>query len=109
MNSQNLWIVVAGCILATFFWRFLGAVVVKRMVGRGDFYEWINCVSYALVAGLIFRMIVIPQSDLAVLPLWSRLFAAGLAFAAYFLFKRSLLAGVATGSACFALMVQFEV
>lgn len=108
MSTQTLWIIVVGCILATFFWRFMGAVVVRKVAQGGDFYEWVSCVSYALVAGLVFRMIILPQSDLAVLSIWSRLVAVALAFAAYFLFKRNLLAGVATGSACVSILVMFD-
>ncbi|MCP4430134.1 MAG: AzlD domain-containing protein [Gammaproteobacteria bacterium] len=109
MNTQTLWIIVTGCIIATFFWRLLGAIVVQRMAERGELYEWVNCVSYALVAALVFRMIIIPQSDLAILSIWSRVSAVGLAFIIYFLFKRNLLAGVAAGSACFSIMVAFDI
>lgn len=108
MNRETLWIVVIGCILATFLWRLLGAMVVRRFAGSGDFFEWVNCVSYTLVAGLVFRMMILPQSDLAMLSIWSRLAALGLAFAAYFLFKRNLLAGVAAGSACLSLLVIID-
>lgn len=108
MSSETLWIVVIGCILATFGWRLVGAMVVRKVSQGGDFYEWVSCVSYALVAGLVFRMIMIPQSDLAIVSTGSRVTAVGLAFLAYFLFKRNLLAGVAIGSACLSLMVVFE-
>ena len=40
MQLTTLWVIVSGCILATFFWRLLGVVVVQRIALQGDFYEW---------------------------------------------------------------------
>ncbi len=109
MNAQELWMIVIGCILATFIWRFLGAVVVRKMPAQGDFFEWITCVSYAMVAGLVFRMIMLPQSELATLSIGVRVSAVVLAFVAYFLFKRNLLAGVVAGSVSLSLLAGLSV
>lgn len=104
MSYQTLWIIVIGSILSTFIWRFLGAVVVRKISAQGDLFEWVTCVSYAMVAGLVFRMIILPQSELATLSLGVRILAVVLAFVAYFLFRRNLLAGVVVGSASLSLM-----
>jgi hypothetical protein len=50
-----------------------------------------------MVAGLIFRMIVMPESELASVSLPIRVAAVAIAFGAYFLFKRRLVAGVVAG------------
>ncbi|MDH5353777.1 MAG: AzlD domain-containing protein [Gammaproteobacteria bacterium] len=109
MNTQTLWIIVIGSILATFVWRFLGAVVVRKIPAQGDLFEWVTCVSYAMVAGLVFRMIILPQSDLATLSIGIRVSAVVIAFAAYFLFKRNLLAGVVAGGVSLSLMASSSV
>ena len=109
MNSQALWTIVIGCILATFIWRFVGAAVVRTISARGDFFEWVSCVSYAMVAGLVFRMIMLPQSELAALSIGIRVSALMLAFIAYFLFKRNLLAGVVAGSVSLSLMAGLSI
>ncbi len=109
MSTQELWIVVIGSILATFVWRFLGAAVVRNISAQGDFFEWVSCVSYAMVAGLVFRMIIMPKSELASLPVSVRISALVLAFIAYFLFKRNLLAGVITGGISLSLMATLTI
>ncbi len=60
-----MWSIVLGCAAATFLWRGLGVAVVRRIDADGAIFQWVNCVSYAMVAGLIFRMIILPQSELA--------------------------------------------
>jgi branched-subunit amino acid transport protein len=106
MAEQSLWLIVIGCVSATFIWRLLGAVVVKQFHAQGDFFEWVTCVSYAMIAGLVFRMIMIPESELAVLSLQFRGAAVVIAFAAYFIFKRSLLAGVLAGGSSLSLFAS---
>ncbi len=107
MKPELLWTIVLGCGAATFAWRALGVVVVQRIDPRGAFFQWITCVSYAMVAGLIFRMLVLPESQLATVSLPIRLAAIGLAFAAYFVFGRRLVAGVLAGGLGLSAMVQW--
>jgi len=97
MQTESLWLIVLSCAAATFIWRALGVVVVKRIDAQGVFFQWITCVSYAMVAGLIFRMIILPESELAAVSLTVRIAAVAIAFGAYYLFKRRLIAGVVAG------------
>ncbi len=62
MQAESLWLIVLACAAATFVWRALGVVVVKRIDAGGALFQWVTCVSYAMVAGLIFRMIIMPES-----------------------------------------------
>ena len=97
MQIDNFWLIVLACGAATFFWRALGVLVTRRIDANGAFFRWITCVSYAMVAGLIFRMIVMPESELATVSLPIRVSAVAIAFGAYILFKRRLVAGVVAG------------
>jgi len=97
MQTDSLWLIVLGCAAATFIWRALGVAVVKRIDAHGAFFQWITCVSYAMVAGLVFRMIVMPESELAAVSLTTRIAAVAIAFAAFYLFKQRLVAGVLAG------------
>jgi len=108
-SAEWLWLIVLGCGLATFFWRGLGVLVVRRIDPDGAFFKWVTCVSYAMVAGLIFRMLVMPESDLAVVGLPIRLGAVAIAFAAYHLFGRRLVAGVLAGGSSLAAMAHWFV
>ncbi|MGD2172179.1 MAG: AzlD domain-containing protein [Gammaproteobacteria bacterium] len=103
---EFLWLVVLGCGAATFLWRGLGVLVVRRIDPDGAFFKWIACVSYAMLAGLIFRMLAMPESDLAGVGLPIRLGAIAIAFAAYFAFGRRLVAGVLAGSLSLASMAH---
>ncbi len=107
MPAESLWLIVLGCGAATFVWRALGVVVVKRIDSNGAFFQWITCVSYAMVAGLVFRMIIMPESELATVSLPIRIAALVMAFAAFFLFKRRLLAGVVAGGVSLSAMVTW--
>jgi branched-subunit amino acid transport protein len=107
MNNESLWLIVLGCFAATFFWRLLGVIVVKKIDPDGAVFEWVSCVSYAMVAGLIFRMIMMPESELANVPLLIRLAALVIAFTVYFTFRRMLLAGVLAGSVSLSVMVSW--
>ncbi len=107
MSNETLWLIVLGCAAATFIWRLLGVVVVKKINPDGALFEWVTCVSYAMVAGLIFRMIIMPESRLAEVSLLVRCAAVAIAFAAYFGFRRMLLAGVLAGSVSLSVMVSW--
>ena len=106
-SAEFLWLVVLGCGLATFVWRGLGVLVVRRIDPEGAFFKWVACVSYAMVAGLIFRMLMMPESDLAQVSLPLRLAAVAIAFAAYYVSGRRLVAGVVAGGTSIAAMAQW--
>ena len=107
MQIETLWLIVLGCGVATFVWRFLGVVVVKRIDANGAIFQWITCVSYAMLAGLIYRMVIMPESELAGVSLVIRIVAVAIAFAAYFLFRRRLVAGVLAGGISLSAMAQW--
>ena len=104
MTVEWLWLVLLGCSAATFLWRGAGVILVRRIDADSAIFQWITCVSYAMVAGLVFRMLIIPESELAQLPLWLRGSAIALAFAAYFIAGQRLVAGVVTGGVSLSLM-----
>ena len=106
MQTEYLWLIVLACGVATFAWRLAGVLVTRRIDANGAFFRWITCVSYAMVAGLIFRMIILPESELAEVPLFERIGAVMIAFAAYFLFRRRLVAGVVAGGFSLSMMVH---
>jgi branched-subunit amino acid transport protein len=107
MPVDSFWLIVLACAAATFVWRALGVMVARRIDANGAFFQWITCVSYAMVAGLIFRMIILPESDLAGVSLPIRIAAVAIAFAAYFLFKRRLVAGVLAGGLSLSALVAW--
>ncbi|MCG6891055.1 MAG: AzlD domain-containing protein [Gammaproteobacteria bacterium] len=107
MAADSFWLIVLACAAATFVWRALGVLVARRIDANGAFFRWVTCVSYAMVAGLIFRMIILPESDLAGVSLPVRIAAVAIAFGAYFLFKRRLVAGVLAGGVSLSALVTW--
>jgi len=107
MAADSLWLIVLACAAATFLWRALGVLVARRIDANGAFFRWVTCVSYAMVAGLIFRMIILPESDLAGVSLPVRIAAVAIAFGAYFLFRRRLVAGVLAGGVSLSALVTW--
>ena len=104
MSTETLWLILLGCATATFAWRGAGVLLVRRINADGAFFEWVTCVSYAMLAGLIFRMLILPESELATVPLWLRCSAIAISFAAYFIAGKRLVAGVLAGGASLSLL-----
>ncbi|MFZ9314068.1 MAG: AzlD domain-containing protein [Burkholderiaceae bacterium] len=76
---MNELIVVLAAALGTYGWRFLGLVLSGRIRTDSEFFQWISCVTYAMVAGLVFRIVVLPVGLLAQIPLGTRLICIGAA------------------------------
>ena len=83
----ELWLLVLACAVGTYLWRGLGVPLSGR----------IACVAYAMVAGLITRIIVMPTGMLAHSLLMDRLLACALALIAFHASRRNLFVGVGGG------------
>lgn len=79
---QFLVIIVAGW-LATDIWRALGVLLGNRLDERSEALIWVRSVATALVMAVTSKLIVFPTGSLAGTPLWLRLAAAGIGFAAF--------------------------
>lgn len=95
----ELWLLVAGCVLGTYLWRGVGVLLSGRISVNSEIFSWIACVAYAMVAGLVSRIVVMPSGMLADTALGERLIACGIALAAYYLGRRNILIGVGAGVA----------
>jgi len=95
---NTLEFLVLACALATYVWRGLGAAISGRVRAEGPLFTWLGCVAYAMLAGLVARIIVLPLGTLEATALWQRLAAGAIALAAYFLLTRkNLFVGVIAG------------
>lgn len=104
---EALWLPLALAVgaLVTYMWRGLGVALAGRIDPEGVAFEWVACVAYALLAGLIARIIVLPGGILAEAALADRLLGAGVALAAYFwLTRQNMLLGVAAGAGSLVLL-----
>lgn len=90
--------------LITYAWRGLGVLLSGRIDPEGPVFEWVGCVAYALLAGLIARMIVLPIGPLEATALGARLAAAAVALAMFFLARKNIGLGVAAGAGALVLL-----
>ena len=102
MGEVSAWwpiaVLTAGA-LATYAWRALGVALSGRISPEDRVFDWVACIAYALLAGLIARMILLPAGPLIALGLPERVGAAGLALAVFFLTRRNMPLGIACGVA----------
>ncbi|MEM1399294.1 MAG: AzlD domain-containing protein [Pseudomonadota bacterium] len=97
---------IAGAAIATYFWRGLGVLLAGRLPADSPAVAWIACIAYAMLAGLISRMILLPIGPLATTTLGARIAATIIALALFYLTRRNLIAGVAAGGAALVLLSQ---
>lgn len=91
--------------LVTYAWRGLGIVLAGRLRTDGRLFEWVAAVAYALMAGLIARMIVLPSGPLAGTALAERLLAAAAGVLVWCLWRRGgVLPGCVAGCGSLALL-----
>ena len=95
--AAELWLLMLACGAATYLWRGLGVLLSGRLNPHSVVFEWVSCVAYALVAGLIARIIVAPSGLLAQTALTDRLLSCVVAFVAYRLARRNMFAGLLCG------------
>lgn len=112
MVEQNgtlwIWAAVAASAVGTYIWRAFGVAAAKHIRDDGAPARWIACVAYAILAGLIARMIVLPIGVLTEAPLIDRLGALALGFAVFFALKRNLVVGVLAALAAFIAVTTYR-
>lgn len=106
-GTVQIWAVVVLSALATYVWRALGVAIAGKVNPDSEAFRLFTCVAYAMLAGLIARMILLPAGVLAETPLSYRLIAVGAAIAVFFALRRGLAPGAATGVAVFWLLLAF--
>jgi branched-subunit amino acid transport protein len=97
----RLWIVLLVATAVTYVWRGAAVAIAKQISPTGAVSQWFSCVAYAMLAGLIARIIVFPIGILAETLLIDRLIATGVSLTFFFLFRRNVLIGTVGGIAVF--------
>jgi branched-subunit amino acid transport protein len=98
---MEIFALTLACVLATYFWRALAVVFSGRLTVDSEIFRWVECVAYAMVAGLMVRIVLLPSGVLAASPVADRVAGCVVALAVYGLLKRNLLAGMGAGVAFF--------
>lgn len=99
MGDEEIWLVIGLTAVVTYLPRALGVALAGRIDPNGPVFQFVACIAYALLAGLIARMILFPVGPLQETALGNRLAAAALAFAVFLMMRRSVMLGVLAGTA----------
>lgn len=99
-----LWLLIGLAALVTYGWRGGGVLLGRKIDIESPMFRWASAVAYALLAGLVARMIIFPEGPLAETELASRLAATAAAAAVFFLTRRNLLLGVLAGMVVLVLL-----
>lgn len=97
-------LIITLAAIASYASRGLGALLSGRISPDSAVVDWITCVTYALMAGMVVRMIALPIGALTTTPDWMRLVSTVIGLAVFFTSRRNVAAGVAAGSLTLALL-----
>ena len=109
MNERaELWLLIGGAIAATYIWRLIGTLLAQKIDPNSNLFQWFTCVAYAMIAGLISRMLWLPVGPLAETALWIRLTGAAIGLAVFFLVGRRVLLSVGAGLGAFIMLISIS-
>jgi branched-subunit amino acid transport protein len=104
----ELWLLVLASSVATYLWRGVGVPLSGRIRVESELFKWVACVTYAMLAGLVSRLLVMPGGMLAETLLVERLAACAVALAAYYATRRNLLIAVSVGVCLMMALAAFR-
>lgn len=105
-SSFETWFIIFLAALVTFGWRFAGLILSDYIHSDSRLMLWINAVAYAMVAGVLMKLMVYPVGILESTPLDYRL--AGLAVGLFAMIStRSLWLSLLLAMGLFAILVSY--
>jgi len=78
LSGWGLWVALIGASLGTYFCRASGVLLSQNINQDSEIFRWLAAVTYAMVAALTVRLIVMPLGLLATVPLWIRILICAL-------------------------------
>ncbi|MEY4725760.1 MAG: hypothetical protein RLZ36_387 [Pseudomonadota bacterium] len=72
MQGWGVWLALSAACLGTYLCRAAGVKLSGHIHQDSEVFRWLSAVTYAMVAALTVRMIVMPLGLLATVPLWLR-------------------------------------
>lgn len=103
MNFLGDWwpwlLLIAVGVLPNEVWRMLGIVASRGLDEESEAIIWVRAVATATLTGVVSKIVVFAPGALGTVPLAVRIAAAAAGLAAFFVMRRSVFAGLATGAA----------
>ena len=107
MEPTYLVFLIIAASLTTYLWRGLGVLIAARLNPDGVFFEWISCVAYAMLAGLMARVLILPVGLLGETTMFVRGISMLAGFIVFFALKRNFYAATLVSILTF-LMLQYS-
>jgi hypothetical protein len=107
-GGANMWVLAGLCFLGTFVWRAIGAAIAAHIDPEGGIFQWLNCVAYAMLAGLIARILLLPIGILADTPTFDRAVAMAAGFALFVVLRRHVFAATLMAFAVMLLLTSLR-
>jgi len=73
LQGWGVWIALAGACIGTYLCRAIGVMLAGKINQDSEIFRWLSAVTYAMVAALTIRLIVLPIGLLDTVPLWIRI------------------------------------
>jgi branched-subunit amino acid transport protein len=73
-----VWIALASACIGTYLCRAIGVMLAGKIHQDSEIFRWLSAVTYAMVAALTIRLIVLPIGLLDTVPLWVRILICAL-------------------------------
>lgn len=99
------WTLLFLAIAGTYLWRGMGTAIAARIDPESEVLQWVACVAYALLAGLIARILVFPVGIMEQTELVDRLGSTAFGFFLFFIFKRHIGVGTLSAAGMFMVLV----
>ncbi|MEQ9488947.1 MAG: AzlD domain-containing protein [Alphaproteobacteria bacterium] len=99
------WGALGLAVLATFVWRFVGVLAAGRIQPDSAVFDWVSAVAYAMVSGLMVRIVLFPTGSIAETPLLDRAIGLIIAVAVWYWRGKSLFPGLCAGVGAFAILL----
>ena len=96
-------LLILACAAGTYAWRGVGVWVADRIDVNSEWFRLLTCIAFALIAGLVSRVLLLPVGELAQTALWQRLAGVALAIVAFRLARQNQLVGVLVGASALPL------
>ena len=96
-----------GAIVGTYVWRATGVIFAARVNVDGPVFQWVTFVSYAMLGGLIARMVILPIGPLMETSLIYRTLAFAIGVGLFFALGRRILPAVFIGVGSFIILVSY--
>lgn len=101
------YLVIALSICATYVWRASGVAIAERIDPNGQIFEWVGCVAYAMLAGLMARVLIFPVGILEQTDLLSRTVAMSIGFIFFYSFKKNVAMATLSSVLTFYVFIEY--